>query len=57
MVARAAPPELVVVRLTTPGQVSAWVAGPALASAYLLPQPPGGRAPGRGGGPQDPHGG
>ena len=50
-------PELVVVRLTTRAQVSAWVAGPLLASAYCRPQPPGGCAPGPGGGPQDPDGG
>ncbi len=55
--ASATRPELVVVRLTTPAQVSAWVAGPLLASAYRRPQPPGGCAPGPGGGPQDPDGG
>ena len=52
--ASATRPELVVVRLTTPAQVSAWVAGPP-ASAYRRPQPPGGGAPGPG--PQDPDGG
>ena len=62
--ASASRPELVVVRLTTPAQVSAWVAGPLLASAYRRPQlpggcapGPGGCAPGPGGGPQDPDGG
>jgi adenylate kinase family enzyme len=57
MAACAARPELVVVRLTTAAQVSAWVEGPLRASAYCWPQPPGGCPPGPGGGPQDPGGG
>jgi hypothetical protein len=39
--AMAARPELVVVRLTSPAQVSAWADGPLRDGVYCWPQPPG----------------